>query len=313
MAKASGVNRRLLAKKDMNFFAEFTANAAKAARMLGYGVAAGILVVFVVLAFIIAFFIRNQIIKGEIRKIKDLLATPEYSTLEQKNALLTEQLNDMTNYYFALTEMRRDVNLIDPAPTDLPDVIAKCIPSDSFLSYYAVTNSTLTMKGYAFTYYSAVDMVNMLNNSNVFTADPAISVVRMQPETDSDFAALASGLAPDVTNNYYEFQVSGTLVSNVHISISRYVDGAETATSLGGIDVKTVKAGESYTIDDVNEYTYGGVTYYLTRIYVDGIQVEEGSFNQIKEANQYVDTGRGNTDVKFYYSTTVAANAPAEG
>ena len=56
MAKSSGVSKKLLAKKDMNFFAEFTANAAKQARMLGYAVAAGILVVFVVLAFIVAFF-----------------------------------------------------------------------------------------------------------------------------------------------------------------------------------------------------------------------------------------------------------------
>ena len=56
MAKVSGVSKKLLAKKDMNFFAEFTANAAKAARMLGYAVAAGFLVVFVVLAFIVAFF-----------------------------------------------------------------------------------------------------------------------------------------------------------------------------------------------------------------------------------------------------------------
>ena len=30
------INKRLLAKKDMNFFAEFTANAAKMRRMFGY-------------------------------------------------------------------------------------------------------------------------------------------------------------------------------------------------------------------------------------------------------------------------------------
>ena len=37
---ASGVNKKLLAKTDMNFFREFTANAARAARMLGYAMAA---------------------------------------------------------------------------------------------------------------------------------------------------------------------------------------------------------------------------------------------------------------------------------
>ena len=312
MAKASGVNRRLLAKKDMNFFAEFTANAAKQARMLGYGVAAGILVVFIVLAFIVAFFIRNQIIKGQINQLKELLASPDYASLEQDAALLTEQLNEMTNYYFALTEMRRDVDLIDPAPTDLPDVVAKCIPSDAFLTSYTITNSQLVMKGYTFTYYSAVDMVNMLNNKDVFTADPSIAVNRIEPEVDDDYSTLAGGDSLNVINNYYEFDISGTLISNVHISISRYVDGAETATSLGGIETKAVKAGNSYTIDGVSQYTYGGVTYYLTRIYVDGIQVEDASFGLIKEADQYIDVGRANTDVKLYYATTVAAEeAPA--
>ncbi|MBQ1571473.1 MAG: hypothetical protein IIZ78_10145, partial [Clostridiales bacterium] len=99
MAKANGISKKLLAKKDVNFFAEFTANAAKAARMLGYGVAVGVLVVFVVLAFIVAFFIRNTIIKGQIRDLENLLASPEYATLEQDYAVLTEQLNEMTNYY----------------------------------------------------------------------------------------------------------------------------------------------------------------------------------------------------------------------
>ena len=106
MAKASGVSKKLLAKKDMNFFAEFTANAAKAARMLGYGVAAGVLVVFVVLAFIVAFFIRNTIIKGQIRDMENLLASSDYATLEAEYAKLKEQLDDMSNYNYALTQMR---------------------------------------------------------------------------------------------------------------------------------------------------------------------------------------------------------------
>ena len=93
MAKASTINKRIMAKKDMNFFAEFTANAAKAARMLGYGVAIGFLVVAVVLGLIVAFFIRNQIIKGQINDMKELLAGPNYASLEAEAQQLTEELN----------------------------------------------------------------------------------------------------------------------------------------------------------------------------------------------------------------------------
>ena len=309
MAKASGVNKKLLAKKDMNFFAEFTANAAKAARMLGYGVAAGILVVFVVLGLIVAFFIRNLIIKDQIKQMRDLLNGPDYASLEQDAALLTEELNEMTNYYFALTQMRKSVDLIDAVPTDLPDVIAKCIPSDSYISSYQITSSQLKIEGCSFTYYSPVDMVNMLNDKDVFTARPSIAIARFDPTASGSLTDLIDETTINVINNYYNFAITGTLVQNVHISITRFMDGAETTTSLGGVETTDVKAGDTYTIDGISSYTYAGITYYLTRIFVDGIQVEDASFNVIKDNDQYMDTARGNTDIKLYYSPVIADDA----
>lgn len=313
MAKASGVNKKLLAKKDVNFFAEFTANAAKAARMLGYGVAVGLLVLVVVFGLIIAFFIRNSIIKSQIKDMKDTLAGPDYASLEQDAALLSEELNDMTNYYFALTQMRKSVDLINTVPTDLPDVIAKCIPSDSFISNYTITNAQLSISGFTFTYYSPVDMVNMLNEKDVFTARPGIAVERVDPYAAGLMDTMIDGNKINAINNYYSFAISGTLVANVHISITRYMDGAETATSLGGVETIDVKAGDSYSLDGINTYTYAGVTYNLSRIYVDGIEVEEGKFNDILSRDQYIDVARGNTDIKLYYSPSVATEAPAEG
>ena len=313
MAKANGISKKLLAKKDVNFFAEFTANAAKAARMLGYGVAVGVLVVFVVLAFIVAFFIRNTIIKGQIRDLENLLASPEYATLEQDYAVLTEQLNEMTNYYFALSQMRKNVDQIDTAPTDLPDVIAKCIPSDTYISGYEITNSSLTFSGNTFTYYSPVDMVNMLNDKGVFASRAAIVISRADSDTEMTVEQITSGESNgEVLNNYYSFSVNGLLVGNVHISVSRYVDNAEAATVLGGVDTIDVRAGDSYTVNGITNFTYAGVSYTLSRVMVDGVQVEEGSFNEILAADQFVDVGRGNTDIKLYY-VPVTAEAESEG
>lgn len=312
MAKANGISKKLLAKKDVNFFAEFTANAAKAARMLGYGVAVGVLVVFVVLTFIVAFFIRNTIIKGQIRDLENLLASPEYATLEQDYAVLTEQLNEMTNYYFALSQMRKTVDQIDAAPTDLPDVIAKCIPSDSYISSYEISNSALSLNGYSFTYYSPVDMVNMLNDKGVFASRATITTTRCEIESDSSFDQILEGNTGEPINNYYSFSISGLLVGNVHISVSRYVDNAEQATVLGGVDTIDVRAGDSYTINGISNFTYAGVSYTLSRVMVGGVQVEEGSFNEILAADQYVDVGRGDTEIKLYY-VPVTAEAQAEG
>lgn len=301
MAKANGISKKLMSKKDMNFFAEFTANAAKAARMLGYGVAVGVIVVLAVIILIVAFLIRNTLIKNQIRDLENLLASPDYASLEQEYALLTEQLNDMNNYYFALTQMRKSVDLINPAPTDLPDVIAKCIPSDSYISNYAITNSSLEMSGYSFTYYSPVDMVNMLNEKNVFAARPSISTARVDMVTNTSIDDIIKGETVEAINNFYAFSIAGALVSDVHISVARYQDGVSTISTLGGIETIDVKAGDSYTLDGISSYSYAGVTYRLSRIMVNGVQVEDASFNVVLENNQYTDVARGNTEIKFYY------------
>lgn len=307
MAKGNGVSKKLLAKKDMNFFAEFTANAAKQARLLGYAVAAGILVVFVVLAFIVAFFIRNSLIKNDIKNLQTLLESPEYASLEDEYKMLKQQLNEMTNYNYALTEMRKAVDSIDPVPTDLPDVIADCIPSDTFITSYSIDRSTLNFTGYSFTYYSPVEMVYLLNQKDVFSTRPTIQTERVVKEIDN-IDQLIKDNKIEAINNYYSFEVSGLLVSNVHVSITRLQDGVEGKVLLGGIETKTVRAGSSYTLSDITEITYAGVNYKLSRIVVNGVQVEEGSFTKVMTDKQFTDVPGGNDEVQLYYSV-----APAEG
>ena len=307
MAKGNGVSKKLLAKKDMNFFAEFTANAAKQARLLGYAVAAGILVVFVVLAFIVAFFIRNSLIKNDIKNLQTLLESPEYASLEDEYKMLKQQLNEMTNYNYALTEMRKAVDSIDPVPTDLPDVIADCIPSDTFITSYSIDRSTLNFTGYTFTYYSPVEMVYLLNQKDVFSTRPTIQTERVAKEIDN-IEQLIKDNKIEAINNYYSFEVSGLLVSNVHVSITRLQDGVEGKVLLGGIETKTVRAGSSYTLSDITEITYAGVNYKLSRIVVNGVQVEEGSFTKVMTDKQFTDVPGGNDEVQLYYSV-----APAEG
>ena len=311
MAKASGVSKKLLAKKDMNFFAEFTANAAKAARMLGYGVAAGVLVVFVVLAFIVAFFIRNTIIKGQIRDMENLLASEAYASLEAEYERLKEQLNEMSNYNYALTQMRKTVDEIDAAPTDLPDVIAKCIPSDSYISHYLITSSQLDLEGYTFVYFSPAEMIYLLNQKNVFTARPSIQIERAEAESSGEeYDPKTKTTTVDVINTYYKFTISGMLVSNAHINIIRYEDIADSTKVLGMVESRSVKAGDSYDIDIAN-FTYAGVEYKLTKIYVDDVIVDEASFAEIVANGKFTDVARKNAEVKLYYAPVTAQAAPA--
>jgi hypothetical protein len=307
MAKANGINKKILAKRDVNFFAEFTANAAKAARMLGYAVAVGVLVVFVVVAFIVAYIIRNTLIKGQIRDLENLLASPDYASLERDAEQLTEQLNEMSKYNYALSQMRMNVDQINAVPTDLPDVIGKCIPSDSYISSYSISNSYLQISGYTFTYYSPVDMCNMLSEKDVFTAKPLINTNRfdlLSKQSADDIINLEDETINSI-NNYYTFSISGTLVSNVHVSITRYQDGVETMMTLGAIETLDVRAGDAYYIDNVSTYNYTGVDYTLSRIFVDGVEVDPTSFSQIVENNRYADIANSNRDIKLYYTIAV--------
>jgi hypothetical protein len=311
MAKSSGVSKKLLAKKDMNFFAEFTANAAKAARMLGYGVAAGVLVVFVVLAFIVAFFIRNTIIKGQIRDMENLLASDAYASLEAEFARLTEQLNEMSNYNYALTQMRKTVDEIDAAPTDLPDVIASCIPDDSYISRYLITSSQLDIEGYTFVYYSPAEIIYLLNQKNVFTARPSIQTERAEIESSGEkYDPKTKTTTVDVMNTYYKFQISGMLVSNAHINIIRYEDIADSTKVLGMVENRSVRAGDSYDIETGN-FTYAGVEYKLTKIYVDDVIVDDASFAEIVANGKFTDVARKNAEVKLYYAPVTTEAAPA--
>ena len=68
-------------------------------------------------------------------------------------------------------------------------------------------------------------------------------------------------------------------------------------------------------ISDIGTYTYGGTTYTLSKIYVDGVEVEPGSFAGFQAEGKYVDVARKNMDIKFYYSagTAGAAETTAEG
>ena len=157
-------------------------------------------------------------------------------------------------------------------------------------------------------------MVYLLNQKNVFTSRPSISTTRMSQESKGEkIDPKTKTTTIDAMNNYYQFSVSGVLVSNVHISITRYTEVDGKNKTLGGVQTMTEKAGNSYTIEPVKSYSYAGTTYKLTKIYVDDVLVEEGSFNTIIENDQFTDVARKNSEIKLFYAPVVADAAPAQG
>ena len=309
---ASGINKKLLAKKDMNFFREFTANAARAARMLGYAMVGGILVVILVLGLIGYLAVRNFMKQQDIDAITAELAGPEYAGLEEKAKQLQEELNQKNNYYFALTTMRQEVDRVASVPMEIPGILAKSIPSDSYITDYAIDGSTISYNGYSFTYYSPVDMVNMLNTSKVFTSRPEMVVKRVDGTSLGTATSFYNAQTGDVLplNNYYTFSIKGTLISKVYISIGRYLNGA-TIQSISGVETAEYNAGAEYNYTEgIDTYVSGGVTYNLVRVTVDGVDITPDNLANIKAAHAFSGTAKANTEIKLYYE--VAQAQPAQ-
>lgn len=312
---ANNVNKKLLSKKDINFFAEFTASAAKAARMLTWAVLAGVAVLAVIVVFIIIGVIRNSIIKGQITSIENELADEKYTKLEGEAAELATKLEQRTNYFYALTQMRATVDRIPAAPETLPDLIGECIPNDSYISTYDITGTTLDITGYSFTYYSPVDMVDMLNESDVFTSKTLINIERVEAADVGSEEELFGDHINGI-NNYYSFEIKGTLVSEIYVTVSRLAMG-DTVTSLTGAETFACAAGEKFTLtqedDQLVTYTAEtGVQYQLSKITINGIDVNEDTFNAIVTNGTMSDFANGEKDIKLYYTVVEAAPAESE-
>ena len=299
---ANNANKKIIVKKDMNFFAEFTASAAKAARLLTYAILFGAAVVGVILIFIVIGIVRNAVIRGQIADLEAQLASPEYANLETQAAALAETLKNKNNYFYALSQMRKTVDETPAVPMELPDVIESDIPSDSYLIQYDITGTSLLMEGYSFSYYSPVDMVNMLNESDVFKAKPIITISRVSA---TDIGTAEEFFPEDNVvngiNNYYNFQIAGTLVSDVFVTIERFAT-ADTVSSIGGIQIDKYDVGTTFTYDDIGTYEAGGVSYTLSSVTVNGVAIDDESLSNILAAGAISGVANENVDIALYYT-----------
>ena len=306
---ANNANKKIIVKKDMNFFAEFTASAAKAARLLTYAILFGAAVVGVILIFIVIGIVRNAVIRGQIADLEAQLASPEYANLETQAAALAETLKNKNNYFYALSQMRKTVDETPAVPMELPDVIESDIPSDSYLIQYDITGTSLLMEGYSFSYYSPVDMVNMLNESDVFKAKPIITISRVSA---TDIGTAEEFFPEDNVvngiNNYYNFQIAGTLVSDVFVTIERFAT-ADTVSSIGGIQIDKYDVGTTFTYDDIGTYEAGGVSYTLSSVTVNGVAIDDESLSNILAAGAISGVANENVDIALYYTPVEEAGA----
>ena len=296
-------------KKDINFFAQFTESARKQARMLLYVILFAVIIFGVFFVWLVFDIIKNGVVKAEIKKLNDELASPEYANLEIEYKNLQQTLNERNQYFYALTEMRREVDEISVADTDLATYLGESIPNDSYIDSYSISGNEMQIVGYTFDYYSALELVNMMQNNDVFVN------LNAQIEHVNEPAQGAVSTEDDTINTidvYYKFTISGNLTLDTYISVSRFVlDDTGAIAPLSGVETVKYEYGDAYSVDGINSYESNGVTYYLSYILVDGVRVDDDQYAAISANNAVSGIAVQNTEIELYY--TAAAPVVEEG
>ncbi|HAW16004.1 MAG TPA: hypothetical protein DCW41_04795 [Clostridiales bacterium] len=300
-----------IVKKDMNFFAAFTESARKTAQIL-------LMVILVCLVFVGIFVIwwlywvfSNMGVRSEIKNLQTELAKPEYADLEVESQNLQNEINERNQYYYALTEMRKMVDMMSPADTALIDLLGTSIPNDSYVSDYELTGSEFDIYGYSFTYYGALNMVNILQDSDVFYNPLNIRIEHVNLDD------VASGSTEEMTTNpldaYYSFEIIGNIKSDAYISVAKYVNIDGQIIAIGGIDTSEYAIGSSFEISEIGSVEYNGVVYTLGSVEIDKVPVSDDTLNAIIANDSVTGTAMGDSSIALYYEVSQVAEETEEG
>lgn len=294
------------AKKDLNFFAQFTAKARKQARVLAIVVLAALIVVgFFVLWTGWALF-NNLRVKGQVDDLTTELQDPKYANLDIEAKNLEQEIIARNQYFYTISEMRRFVDETPSATTDLANLIGENIPNTTYIAKYEITGTEMTIEGYTFNYYEASNISNMLQASDVFSdLNVVVEHVNRATEDPEDGSLLT-------INTYYSFIITGDLTVDSYISVSKVIDSELGITAVGGVTTTAYATGSTYEIPDIGTLEVNGVSYQLSNVLVDGVAVTPDELNAIVANNSISGRASGNLNIELHY-TAVVTDEAAEG
>lgn len=297
-------NNKGYSKKDINFFEEFTATARKQAQMLFGFILICLVIIAVFVIWFVVSFVYNLGLKSEIEEREAKLASDEYVGLDIEAQELAQRITDRNQYLYSLSQMRKDVDLVNPAETEIIDLLGVSIPDDSYIGEYELTGDTLTITGMSMTYEGAVNLVALLDASDCFSVSsaPEITVKRV-----NDYTTIGpDGTIENFIDPMYSFTISGNLTSKVCVSISYYAQTEEGTIALGAVSTTPFDYNQSYQFENVATRTYNGINYTLTGVTVNGSAVSSEVLANIIATNTLTGSAITNIDIALYYSVQVA-------
>lgn len=301
---ASFGSKKEFSKRDMNFFAEFTAAAARATRLIGYIAVVMVIAVVAIILSLVYFIIRNIVISQEVKELEATLASDEYKNVRSEAERLSALLETRNNYLYSLSQMKKQVDTTPAVKTEWTDLIAKCIPSDTRVTNYDLSGTTLTISGVTFLSRSPNDFINQIQQKEVFTTQCDLKVSRMSPDEFGDFNSFlktdSSRVYSDVV---YNFEVTGTLVNDVFVTLNRFVKDEKTKkiSSLEVNEPTPKKIRDNYEVPDLDNIERNNVKYQLVGITINGRDIKKDDFTRIKNSGEYKVIVTSNMDIGLYY------------
>lgn len=298
---ASFNTKREFAKKDMNFFSEFTASTRTAQQFLLLGAVIALLIIVGLTLALLFEGITYLKVKSDYNNITEELNSDEYKNIDIEAQHLQSDFSKYTNYEYALTDMRKTITETNAAEVATIQYLAECIPSSTKITSYSLTGSTFEISGRTFSYYGATEMVNLLQDQEVFSSIPNIEITRVDPTTEGTQDSFMS----NIINMEYYFTITGTITGDYTVSVAR-ISTDTPSIPLSGIETATVENGDTYQIGSQDEsiatYTYNGVVYNLTSILVNGVALSEDDVNAAIAAGAVSTQVNTNTEITLYYT-----------
>lgn len=294
------------AKKDLNFFAQFTAKARKQARILFFVVIASLAIVGIFVLWFIIELVKNIAVKADVDELTIELADPKYANLDIEAKNLEQEIIARNQYFYSISEMRRFVDETPAAKTALADLIGTSIPNDTYVATYEITGTTMTITGQTFNYYEACTMVNLLQAHDVFATPLNLKTEHVNRAAEDSTEQLLG------IDSYYAFEITGDLTIDSYISVSRIIDTDTGVTAVGGVTTTGYVTGSTYEIPDIVSLEVNGSTYQLSSILINGSRVSEDEFNAIVANNAISGRAAGNMSIELHY-TYVEVEEGGEG
>lgn len=300
-----------VSKKDINFFEEYTAAARRTARYLAYFIFAALVVIAIFVIWWFIAFLQNNAIKKDITAMQDRIASDEFKDVEVLAAQYEADLAKKNEQLYAISSMRNTIDTTLVANPAILDLLIENIPSDAYVDSYTLNGNQFTITGFAFTDYSAVNLVAMLQDeANVFNTKVPTKINLNRVD---DVSVLNPDGTYDYINCYYSFTITGNLTTRVNVSISSYANVNGQVVALGGIQNNQYEFGDDFENKDFTTITYNGVNYSLTSIQVDGSEVSGEVLSEINATGTHVIKNlTQNVEVTYYYAVAVESTEGGE-